>query len=211
MEGLSWASGWRQPWEVPAKGAIFKARQRLGREPLRALFEAVAVPLAIEATRGAFYRQWRLMSIDGTCLDVADTPANEQAFGRPGSGRGEGVGAFPQLRLVGLARAVRTRSAPLRWGRAPAAENELADAAAGGAQARECCALPTAASTASSAWQNARTDRGAAALAGQRRTGPARASSTLPDGSYLRAFTPTSPQRAQRDGVAGARRRVPAR
>src|SRR6516162_8377723 len=43
------------------------------------------------------------MSLDGTCLDVADTEQNEQAFGRPGTGRGEGAGAFPQLRLVGLA------------------------------------------------------------------------------------------------------------
>ena len=43
------------------------------------------------------------MSVDGTCLDVADTTANEEAFGRPGSGRGTGVGAFPQIRLVGLA------------------------------------------------------------------------------------------------------------
>ena len=43
------------------------------------------------------------MSIDGTSLDVADTPANSAAFGRPGSGRGSGMGAFPQLRLVGVA------------------------------------------------------------------------------------------------------------
>lgn len=43
------------------------------------------------------------MSIDGTVVDVADTPANEAEFGRPSSGRGEGRGAFPQVRLVGLA------------------------------------------------------------------------------------------------------------
>jgi hypothetical protein len=43
------------------------------------------------------------MSIDGTCIDVADTPANEAEFGRPGSRRGEGAGAFPQVRLSGLA------------------------------------------------------------------------------------------------------------
>ena len=103
VDGLAWQSGWRRPWSVPTKAALFKARARLGAEPLRALFERVAVPLAEPETVGAFYRDWRLVSIDGTCLDVADTPANERAFGRPGSGRGEGVGAFPQLRLVGLA------------------------------------------------------------------------------------------------------------
>jgi hypothetical protein len=102
VDGLAWQSGWRRPWSVPTKGALFQARARLGSGPLRALFEQIAVPLAEPPTAGAFYRGWRLVSIDGTCLDVADTPANERAFGRPGSGRGEGVGAFPQLRLVGL-------------------------------------------------------------------------------------------------------------
>jgi hypothetical protein len=102
VEGLAWQSGWRRSWSVPTKAALFKARARLGAAPLRALFEAVAAPLAEPRTAGAFYRGRRLVSLDGTCLDVADTAANEQAFGRPGSGRGEGVGAFPQLRLVGL-------------------------------------------------------------------------------------------------------------
>jgi hypothetical protein len=103
VEGLAWASGWQRSWEVPSKVAIFLARQRLGPEPLELLFRAVARPLASESTRGAFYRELRLVSLDGTCLDVADTEQNEAAFGRPGSGRGRGVGAFPQLRLVGLA------------------------------------------------------------------------------------------------------------
>jgi hypothetical protein len=103
VDGLSWQSGWQRPWRVPTKAALFKARARLGVEPLRALFEQVAVPLAAPGMPGAFYREWRLMSIDGTGLDVADTPANEEAFGRPGSGRGTGAGAFPQIRLVGLA------------------------------------------------------------------------------------------------------------
>ena len=101
-EGLAWVSGWQREWEVPSKVAIYKARQRLGPEPLQLLFQAVARPLADEATRGAFYRDLRLVSLDGTCVDVADTPSNEAAFGRPGSHRREGGGVFPQLRLVGL-------------------------------------------------------------------------------------------------------------
>jgi transposase IS4-like protein/DDE family transposase len=103
VEGLSWATGWCRAWKVPTKAALFKARARLGPEPLKELFKAVATPLATHGTKGAWYRQWRTMSLDGTCVDVADTPANDAAFGRPGTGRGSGVGAFPQLRLVGLA------------------------------------------------------------------------------------------------------------
>jgi hypothetical protein len=103
VEGLAWDSGWERSWEVPSKMAISKARGRLGKEVLELLFRAVCVPVATESTRGAFYRGLRLVSVDGTCLDVADTPANEQEFGRPGSSRREGGGAFPQLRVVALA------------------------------------------------------------------------------------------------------------
>lgn len=102
VDGLAWQSGWSQRWEVPTKAAIFKARSRLGAEPLRALFEATARPLGTAETYGVWLRDWRLMSLDGTCVDVADTQANDTAFSRPGSGRGEGRGAFPQLRIVGV-------------------------------------------------------------------------------------------------------------
>jgi Insertion element 4 transposase N-terminal/Transposase DDE domain len=109
VEGLRGAAWWPNPreprraWRVPAKSALVQARARLGSAPLRVLFERAARPLATEQTQGACYRGLRLVAIDGTCLDVADTPANAAAFGRPGSGRGERVGAFPQVRLVGLA------------------------------------------------------------------------------------------------------------
>ena len=103
VEGLDWQSGWRRPWKVPSKVAIAKARARLGAEPLRALFEQAAQPLAQPGGEGAFCCGLRLMAIDGTTFDLADTEANEAAFGRPGSGRGEGRGAYPQLRAVGLA------------------------------------------------------------------------------------------------------------
>ena len=103
VEGLAWESGWRQRWGIPSKSAIFQARARLGETPLAELFRRGCVPLATPEMPGAFWRGLRLVSIDGTSLDVADTPANERSFGRPGSGRGQGVGAFPQLRLVALA------------------------------------------------------------------------------------------------------------
>jgi hypothetical protein len=102
VEGLAWESGWRRRWSVPSKSAIFQARARLGPEPLERLF-AQCVPLATPDVPGAFYRGWRLVSMDGSTLDLADTAENDKAFGRPGSGRGEGTGGFPQLRLVALA------------------------------------------------------------------------------------------------------------
>ena len=44
----------------------------------------------------------RLVAVDGTCLDVADTVENEAFFGRPGVNKGERA-AFPQARVVALA------------------------------------------------------------------------------------------------------------
>ena len=101
--GLGWARRWQQWFRVPSTPAIAKARARLGAEPLRRLFVEVARPLATPDTTGAWYRGWRLLAVDGTTLDVADTPANAAAFGRPGSGRGEDGGAFPQVRVVAVA------------------------------------------------------------------------------------------------------------
>ena len=100
-EGLAWASDGAEDFAVPSQVAITKARARLGPEPLAQLFDRACVPLATPTTPGAFYRDWRLVSIDGTTIDVADTDANAAAFGRAGTGRGDGS-AFPQLRVVAL-------------------------------------------------------------------------------------------------------------
>ena len=100
-EGLAWTSDGEQEYAVPSQVAITKARARLGPDPLAELFDRACVPLATPATRGAFYRDWRLVSIDGTTIDVADTEANAAVFGRAGTGRGDGS-AFPQLRIVAL-------------------------------------------------------------------------------------------------------------
>ena len=100
--GLAWARRWRGAWQVPTTGSLTRARARLGAEPLAALFGQTAGPLATPATPGAWYRGWRLVVVDGTTLDVADTPANQQAFGRPQTHRGE-QSAYPQVRVVGVA------------------------------------------------------------------------------------------------------------
>ncbi len=97
--GLQFMSSWNAEWTVPTTGAICQARQRLGAEPLRLLFDRVAVPMARPATPGAWLAGRRLMAIDGFVLEVADTPANEAEFGRSGSGK---YTPFPQVRVVGL-------------------------------------------------------------------------------------------------------------
>jgi hypothetical protein len=100
-------AGWREgsasdqtAWRLPSTAAIVQARQRAGARLLRELFHAVARPIATARTPGAFLGGLRVMAIDGTTLDLADTPENAQAFGRPTTGRG--AGAFPQIRVLAL-------------------------------------------------------------------------------------------------------------
>src|SRR3954447_18269954 len=99
LEGLRWLRG-AGAVKVAGKSGISQARGRLGEAPLRRLYEEVVRPIATRASKGAWYRRWRLVSLDGSCLDVADTAANRAAFGAPGASRGES--AFPQLRFVAL-------------------------------------------------------------------------------------------------------------
>jgi len=101
-DGLSWASGWRESYRPPSKSAIFQARARLGSEPLAALFQRVARPIGTVQMPGVWLAGRRLVAIDGTCLDVADTAANAAHFGRPGVSKGEQA-AFPQARVLALA------------------------------------------------------------------------------------------------------------
>ncbi|WP_338886338.1 IS4 family transposase [Rhodococcus sovatensis] len=101
-DGLSWSSGWSRSWAPPTKSAIFQARSRLGSEPVQALFQRIARPVADAATPGSWLAGRRMVAIDGTCLDLADTPANVEHFGRPPSSRGE-QSAYPQARLVAVA------------------------------------------------------------------------------------------------------------
>ena len=99
LEGIQWLAG---PVAINVTGSsgISQARTRLGWEPLRQLHDEIVKPIAGAATKGAWYRQWRLVSLDGSTLDVADEKGNDEAFGRPGSGKGKS--AYPQIRFVSL-------------------------------------------------------------------------------------------------------------
>jgi hypothetical protein len=100
VEGLQWLLGPSVTIKVAGRSGISQARTRLGWEPMQQLHDEVVKPIATPATRGAWYRRWRLVSLDGSTLDIADEPANEETFGRPGSDRG--TSAFPQIRFVSL-------------------------------------------------------------------------------------------------------------
>jgi len=82
---------------------LTQARARLGSGALKALFERVASPTSTPGAVGSWWAGMRLVAIDGTVFDVPDTVSNQVRFGRPASGRGDGLGAFPQARVVALA------------------------------------------------------------------------------------------------------------
>ena len=100
LEGVQWLMDPSVQVKVAGKSGISQARRRLGAAPLQALHDSVVAPVAVPDTRGAWYRQWRVVSLDGSTLDVADTVENDNAFGRPGASRGSS--AYPKLRFVGL-------------------------------------------------------------------------------------------------------------
>ncbi len=100
LEGIQWLKGPETMVRVTGKSGISQARKRLGYEPMERLHDELVKPIATEKTHGAWYRRWRVVSIDGTSLDVPDTKENQAYFGRPGAARGRA--AFPQLRLVSL-------------------------------------------------------------------------------------------------------------
>jgi len=100
LEGVQWLMDPSASVKVAGKSGISQARSRLGPKPVQALYEAVVAPIATPQTKGAWFRQWRLVSLDGSTLDVADTADNNKAFGRPGASRGES--AFPKIRFVAL-------------------------------------------------------------------------------------------------------------
>jgi Transposase DDE domain/Insertion element 4 transposase N-terminal len=101
-DGLAWSQRGDGPPGLANKAAISQARDRLGPEPMALLFERVAQPLAAKDTPGCWLAGRRLVAVDGTCLDLADTVANDAFFGRPGVNKGERA-AFPQARVVALA------------------------------------------------------------------------------------------------------------
>jgi hypothetical protein len=202
LEGLAWLRGPGQAVKITGKSGISQARTRLGWEVMRQLYEEVVEPLAVAATRGAWYRGWRVVSLDGSTLAVADEKANQRAFGRPANQRG--VGAYPQIRFVTLVENGTHVLFGARLGGYGTGENTLAEAVVAALQKGMLC-LADRGFFSYALWNRARAG-GADLLWRLKKDLRLEVEQVLPDGSWLSRLDP--PRRARRQGTAGVRVRV---
>ena len=100
LEGMQWLDDKDLEPKVAVRSSISQARIRLGWEPVRQLHDEIVQPIATENTKGAWYRQWRLVSLDGSILEVPDEAENRVAFGKQPCKIGET--AFPAIRFLSL-------------------------------------------------------------------------------------------------------------
>ena len=100
LEGLDWLKAPGTKVNVAGKSGISQARTRLGFKPIKEIHDEVVRPIATKDTKGAWYRQWRLVSLDGSTMETTDNQQNEKAFGRQETSRGKT--GYPQFRFVSL-------------------------------------------------------------------------------------------------------------
>jgi hypothetical protein len=100
LEGIQWLKMPGTQIKVTGKSGISQARTRLGSNPVKELHDEIVKPIAGSDTQGAWYRQWHLVTLDGSTLETADNRETEAAFGRPGASRGKS--GYPQIRFVSL-------------------------------------------------------------------------------------------------------------
>lgn len=98
--GLEYLGSWRREWTAPSPGGLCQARQRLGPEVMRELYERVSVPCALRSAAGAWLAGRRLMAIDGFGMEAPDSEENAAHFGYAGK---KGRSAFPFVRMAALA------------------------------------------------------------------------------------------------------------
>jgi hypothetical protein len=195
LEGLRWLWG-AEAVKVAGKSGISQARSRLGEAPLRRLYGALVQPIATPATKGAWYRGWQLASLDGSCLDVADTEENRAEFGLPGASRGES--AFPQLRLVALVENGTHVLFGACLGRTAEGETTLAQAVLGALRPGMLC-LADRYFFGFALWQRA-ASTGADLLWRVKGNLRLPREQVLPDGSYLSTIYPSQADRRHRTG-----------
>ena len=124
VDGLRYMGTWRRGWSMPTSAALCQARQRLGAEVMRELYERVAVPCAMRSTKGAWAGGRRLMALDGFGMEAPDTPENAAHFGY--KKKSERC-AFPHVNIVGLAESGTHAVVAAEIGRDGEGERTLAD------------------------------------------------------------------------------------
>lgn len=122
LHGTWWTRGRWSSEKPPCSRAVTKARDRIGIEPMKLLFERSAAEW-LPQTEGLVVRGLRVQSFDGSTMKTPDTPKNSRRFGRPGSSRGRA--AYPQLRIVALADVGTRLIKAARWSRYRKAEIDL--------------------------------------------------------------------------------------
>lgn len=199
LEGIRWLLGPGADVKVTGKSGISQARTRLGWQPLQQLHDEIVKPIAVEKTRGAWYRTWRVVSLDGSTLDVADEQENERAFDRPSASRGKS--AFPQLRFVSLVENGTHVLFSTQLGGYRTGEVTLAKVVVGGLSPGMLC-LADRLFYGFDLWNQARA-AGADLLWRIKKNIRLPCEKRLPDGSYLSRIYPTSKdQRLGSHGVA---------
>jgi hypothetical protein len=198
LEGVQWLLYPSTLVKIAGKSGISQARSRLGAEPVQTLYEAMVVPVAKKQTKGAWYRQWRLVSLDGSTLDVADTKENEKAFGRPGASRGNA--AFPKIRFVALLESGTHVLWAARMDKYSTNELTLAEEVVLALQKGMLC-LADRFFPSHKLWQRAAAT-GADLLWRTRQNARLEIDQRLPDGSYLsRIYPSTSDRRKEREAI----------
>lgn len=199
LEGIRWLRGPASDTAVTGDSGISQARSRLGWEPLRELQDELVRPLAGPDTRGAWYRQWRLVSLDGSTLEVPDTKANAQEFGRPHNQKSQG--GFPHLRFVSLVENGTHILFGSRLGGCRTSEHALAEEVFPRLRPGMLC-MADRLLLCHRLWTQARAG-GADLLWRASKSFPLPCLERLPDGSYLSALYPGAQQRRRhRNGVA---------
>jgi len=84
---------------VAGEAAISQAREKLGHQVMKDLFACICKPVSSKKTRGAWYKKWRLVSIDGSNFDLPDEEELYQDFPKHNNGAEH---PYPQLRFSAL-------------------------------------------------------------------------------------------------------------
>jgi len=195
LDGMRHMRGFKRNVKPLCTSAITQARQRVGFEPFQRLFESVVKPIATRKTKGAWYRGWRLVSFDGSTVDIADTEENGEAFGYVEGSRGRS--AFPKLRFVSLIEIGTRAIFSIRFGGyAHRSEMDLAREIMPDLDNGMLC-LADRYYTGFPLWKKA-TETGADLLWRAKNNLIFAVERSLPDGSYLSTFYPSIADRRNR-------------